>query len=188
MKTSLSGLVLLAVSMSGCLDMDKLTKTERKVVTPPGIAPVDQMDGIDPAPARSTPVAARPVAQRRRTIPRRPAKMVDKARAMSANPNVVVVQEDVDPISVAGRTRVVATTGLESRSLSSQIKQFQATNGRFPTFDEYMQQAKQARVQFNTLPPYQAYGYDARTGTVDILEDPVEKQTQYEAAGIPLDE
>ena len=53
---------------------------------------------------------------------------------------------------------------------------------------EYMQQAKQARVQFNTLPAYQAYGYDARTGTVDILENPLDKKNQYEAAGIPLGE
>ncbi len=187
MKTSLSALVLLAVSMSGCLDMDKLTKTERKVVTPPGIAPVDQMDGIDPA--SSTPAAASvPAAQPIRTIPRVPAKMVDKARVMSANPNLVVVQSGVDPISLAGSTRVGATTRLESRSFSGQIKQFQAANGRFPTFAEYMQQAKQAGVQFNTLPPYQAYGYDARTGTVDILENPVDKKKQYEAAGIPLDE
>lgn len=195
MKSCLSGLILLAVGTSGCFDMDELANSERKPVTPPGIAPVDQMDGIDPAPANNSAngngsgqVANTPPVQQTRTIPRVPAKMVDKARVMGANPDLVVVQTGVDPISVAGGTRVGATTRLESRSFAAQVKQFQATNGRFPTFEEYMQQAKQSDVRFNSLPPYQAYGYDVRTGTVDVLEDSVEKKKQYEAAGIPLDE
>lgn len=191
MKTCLSGFVLLAVGTVGCFDMDELANSERKPLTPPGIAPVDQMDGIDPAPANgngSGQVANTPPVQQTRTIPRVPAKMVDKARVMGADPNLVVVQTGVDPISVAGGTRVGATTRLESRSFAAQVKQFQAANGRFPTFEEYMQQAKQSQVRFNSLPPYQAYGYDVRTGTVDLLENPVEKKKQYEAAGIPLDE
>ena len=47
---------------------------------------------------------------------------------------------------------------------------------------------KQMRIELAELPPYQLYGYDAKTGAVSVFEDKAEKIRRYKEKDIPLDE
>ena len=53
---------------------------------------------------------------------------------------------------------------------------------------EAMQLMKQMKIEPAALPPYQLYGYDAKTGGLVLLEDKAEKIRLYKLSNIPLDE
>ena len=46
---------------------------------------------------------------------------------------------------------------------------------------------KQLKVEVASLPPWQMYGYDAKTGGLVLLEDKGEKIRLYKANNIPIE-
>ena len=117
------------------------------------------------------------------------AKVVDAEKAKQ-NPKVVEVENKVsgsDPLSVAGSAYVSITSRASTLGFQQALKQHKALNGKNPTYEEFMQMAKQNRVEFTELPPYQMYGYDAKQGSIVILEDKAEKIRLYKKNGIPIE-
>ena len=163
--------------------------------------PADQMDGdIDniaesdandggQANGEEKP-SAEPAPPKTSIIGKTTAKVVDKNKAMAGNPNLVVVENKLqgsDPVSIAGSAYISMSSRISVLNFQNNLKTWKALNdNRNPTYDEFMQMAKDLR--FAMLPPYQMYGYDDQTGSLVILEDKADKKKRYEAAGIPLDE
>lgn len=75
----------------------------------------------------------------------------------------------------------------QTRRWSDEIKLYHGENGRYPSYDELVAMMKTHGVTFTELPPFQAYGYDAASGKIGILEDREEKARRYQAAGIPVE-
>lgn len=118
------------------------------------------------------------------------AQLVDYQKVKD-DPNIVVIENKAkgqDPISFAASAYVSLSTKAQALAFQHQLKLMQAANGTWPTFQEFQQTAKQMRVEFNRMKPYQMYGYDPKTGEIMILEDQQKKKQIYEEKGIPLDE
>ncbi len=209
MRATLLGLTL--IYLSGCTDPADMLETKRKTTaTPPGIAPVGDMAGVEPAgkpkpkpagngaevkakqPATAPPTTHPPQGGQKKSsiIGKMTAKVVDMQKAMKENPNLVIVENKVagsDPLTVAASAYVSATSRASTANFKHQLDIIKATNGRYPTYAEYTKLAGQLRIEFAMLPPYQMYGYDEKAGGVVILEDKAEKARRYKAAGIPLE-
>lgn len=196
---------------AGCGDFQKAMNQDRQPVTLPNMAPA----GLDPAnpgtaasvatqppvpasPAAGTPSvppagaagAGTPPASNTGIIGKTTATVVDKGKAMAANPRLVEVPNSLqggDPVSLAASAYISLRSRASTLGFQSELKNFKALNDRNPTYDELMGMMKQHGVAFAMLPPYQTYGYDERAGALVILEDREDKARRYQAAGIPLE-
>ena len=209
MRTIWIGLTMLC--FVGCAELDEGLNTDRKPTTAPGIAssgdiadvqdaagggaPIENQPITGSAPGAAPAGAADPFAgsppgqpPKQSIIGKRTAKVVD-ANEAKKQPHVVEVENKVtgsDPLSVAASAYVAASGRASALNFKSQLKIVRATNGRFPTFQEYTQLAKKLRIEFALLPPYQMYGYDAKTGGLVVLEDKKKKVQLYKEAGIEI--
>ena len=197
MRTALLG--LLVVGLVGCGDLTDAINSERKVVSPPGIAPVGEMGGMNVdrqanGNAVDTGAGNRANAGTNRSIiiGKTDGKVVDMKKAMAENPDIEIVENKIegsDPFSSAGSAYVSMSSRISINSFKHNLnlwKNLPQNDRRNPTYKKFMEMAKD--LQFNRLPPYQMYGYDSETGTLVVLEDKAEKRRRYQAAGIPLDE
>ena len=206
MRATFVSLILFA--LLGCEGFDEAMKSEttRKPVAPGGIASAGDIDDLAQAPSRkaapaqkangetaaatngTTPQqpAARP---QRKIIGKTTAKVVDAQKA-TQNPKVVIVENKVsgqDPLSVAGSAYVSISSKASTLGFQQALKFHKAEHGKNATYDEFMQMAKQNRVEFSMLPPYQMYGYDQKTGGIVIVEDKAEKIRLYKEQQIPIE-
>lgn len=200
MRYSLVGLMVLACA--GCGDIQEALESERDPVSPPGIAPVEEMGGVDVNdPNKDTAGNAnggRAGNSGRRNRPRDESiigkttnEVVDKQQAMADNPNLVVVEDKVkgsDPLTVAGSAYVVMSARVSTFGFQQALKVFKAQHGRNPTYEEFTQMMQENNVQFAKMRPYRKYGYDAETGGIVILEDKALKAEIFKERGIPLEE
>lgn len=190
--------------LAGCDELDNAMSTDRKPVTPPGLAGASDIDDVQqaaqggmnnqtpPAGATQQPpaqAAQQPAQPNRGIIGKTTAQIVDAQRAKQ-NPRIVEVENKIsgsDPWTVAGSAYVSATSRVSTLGMQQALRQHQALNGQPPSYDEFMQMVKQNRVEFSMLPPYQMYGYDAKSGGIVILEDKADKIRRYREKNIPLD-
>lgn len=206
--------VCLAVaSLVGCDDFDKaLNEPARKtVMTPTGVASSGDVSDVQKATEGGTvspaanpqPAAAAPDANASTAAPAQPAKptgsiigkttskIVDAAEAKK-NPKIVEVENKVtgsDPLTVSFNAYVSITSRASVLNFKHQMDILKATNDdKYPTFKETEKLMKQLNIQLSELPPYQLYGYDAKTGGIVLLEDKAEKIRLYKANNIPLDD
>jgi hypothetical protein len=187
---------LVVVGLVGCGDLTDAIEAERKPVSPPGIAPVDQMDGMNVGRQANGNAAAgnnaNAGANKSSIIGKTDGKVVDMKKAMAENPDLVIVQNKIegnDPFSAYGSAYVSMTSNISINAFKHNLnlwKNMPENDRRNPTYKKFMEMAKE--LQFNRLPPYQMYGYDSDTGNIMVLEDKADKKRRYEAAGIPLDE
>ena len=115
------------------------------------------------------------------------AKVVDAQKALK-NPNIVVVENKVtgnDPFTVAASAYVSMAARASTFGFQRALQLFKATNGRNPTYKEFLKMMKENHVEFAALPPYRMYGYDEKTGGIVILEDKELKAKLYKEHGIP---
>lgn len=63
-----------------------------------------------------------------------------------------------------------------------QMRQSKALNGRWPTYDEYINMSRDMRKDLMRLPPFAIYAYDEKTGKLHIMEDPEAKKRHQEAS------
>lgn len=192
----------------GCGELDP-NKKARPVLVPPSIAPIgmDASDGgratppaavpANPAPAAGgAPVAESPVANPAVNAPANDGKgiigktdgrVVDVKKALVENPNLQVVENKTggdDPLSFAASAYVSARSKASLFGFQAWLKQHKIVEERNPTYDEFIQQMKENRIEFTALYPWQMYGYDSQAGTIVILEDGAMKAERYKAAGI----
>lgn len=195
-------MLALAVCLAaGCADFEDALNTERQPTTPPGILPADQAGGIEEAagtneaapaapPAQGEPAPATPD-QKPGIIGKMTAKVVDKQKAMSENPKLIVKEstpEGQDPLSYAASAYISLRSKASTFGFQSELKNFKVLNERNPTYEEFTDMMKRNRIEFAELPPFQMYGYDSQTGEIAVLEDPEEKARRYKEAGIELNE
>jgi hypothetical protein len=166
-------------------DIDEVAHAGEKIEEPPAN---NEVGGSDvPAPTETTPQPT----PKSGIIYKTTAKVVDVRKA-TQNPKVVVVENKTtgsnDPLKVLGSVYLAAASRASTAGFTQAIKQHKALSGKNPTYAEFMQMAKQSRVEFAKLPPYKMYGYDSQTGGIVILEDKAEKIRLYKAAGIPIED
>lgn len=119
-------------------------------------------------------------------------KIVDLAEAKK-NPKIVEIENKVtgsDPLTVTFNAYVSITSRASVLNFKHQMDILKETNGgnQYPPYKEAMQLMKQMKIEPAALPPYQLYGYDAKTGGLVLLEDKAEKIRLYKLSNIPLDE
>ena len=196
------------VGLMGCGDFDKaLNEPARQTVTAPaGIASGGDVTSVqnaagggaavpaaNPQPAANVPVAApaEPVKRTGSILGRTTSKIVDLAEAKK-NPKVVEVEKKdlgSDPLTVSFNAYVSITSRASVLNFKHQMDILKATNDdKYPTFKEAEKLMKQLNIQLSEVPPYQLYGYDAKTGGIVLLEDKAEKIRLYKLNNIPLDD
>ena len=118
-------------------------------------------------------------------------KIVDLAEAKK-NPKIVEVDNKItgsDPLTASFKAYVSITSRSTALNFKLQMDILKAAgDGDYPTLREAEKLMKGLNLELNALPPYQLYGYDAKTGGLVILEDKAEKIRLYKVNNIPLDE
>jgi hypothetical protein len=155
-------------------------------------------DAAAPAPPQAGAPAQQPAAapaaapQGADAIPDIEAQIVDKQQALAQNPALVETSNKMnttDPILAISGVYFSATSRLEIATFQHNIDIWKAANDdRYPSYQEFMDMYRTARVKFKGVKPYQVYAYDQSDGTICILEDRAEKKRRYEAAGIEYTE
>ena len=197
-------LCLAVVGFFGCSDFDKaLNEPGRQTVTAPaGVAAGSDVSAVQNAtgggaaasPATPQPAANAPAEPAKPTgaiLGRTTSKIVDLAEAKK-NPKVVEAEKKdlgSDPLTVSFNAYVSITSRASVLNFKNQMDILKASNDdKYPTFKEAEKLMKQLNIQLSELPPYQLYGYDAKTGSIMLLEDKGEKIRLYKLNNIPLDE
>ena len=200
---------LATIGLIGCDDFDKaLNEPGRKtVLAPGGIASGGDIDAVQNAtgggnvavpanpPAAAEPdanvPAAEPAPRTGSILGRTTNTIVDLAEAKK-NPKIVEVDNKVtgsDPLTVSFNAYVSATSRATVLNFKHQMDILKEINdGKYPTFKEAQKLMKQLNLDLAALPPYQLYGYDAKTGGIVVLEDKAEKIRLYKLNRIPLEE
>ncbi len=159
----------------------------------PATIPQPTPQPADPAATATTTPAAQPAAQPTGSIiGKLNGRVVDLAEAKK-NPKVVEVSGKVvgdDPLTATFNAYVSITSRASVLSFKHQMDILKEVNGgtQYPSFKEAQQLMKQLKIEVASLPPYQMYGYDTKTGGLVLLEDKGEKIRLYKANNIPLDD
>ena len=201
---------LAAIGFLGCNDFDKaLNEPARKSVTAPaGIATTGDVSAVQnatgggaAAPAANAQPVAAPDANAPAAAPAQPTAavigkttktLVDLAEAKK-NPKIVEIENKVtgsDPLTVTFNAYVSITSRASVLNFKHQMDILKATNDdKYPTFKEAQKLMKQLNIDLAaTLPPYQLYAYDAKTGGIVVVEDKAEKIRLFKLNSIPLEE
>ena len=116
---------------------------------------------------------------KKNVVERMRARFVDREVALKENPNLVDTKNRItasDPLSTAGQGLFAATSQLSVLTMQHNIDIMKAVEDRNPTFAEMDKMLKDNNIEMTGLYPYQVYAYDAKTGTICVMEDPVEKE------------
>ena len=201
---------LAAMGFLGCGDFDKaLTEPARQSVTAPsGIANAGDVSAIQNAtgggavaPSENPQPVSAPDANAPAAVPAQPTAavigkttkaLVDLAEAKK-NPKIVEVENNVtgsDPLTATFNAYVSITSRASVLNFKQQMDILKATNDdKYPTFKEAQKLMKQLNIDLAaTLPPYQMYAYDAKTGGIVVVEDKAEKIRLFKLNNIPLEE
>ncbi|TWT39674.1 hypothetical protein [Blastopirellula retiformator] len=150
--------------------------------TPTGPAMTPAPATETPAPATETPAPATETAtppaetkpEPRGVIGKTTAKVVDVHKALQ-DPEIVVAEGSsaagVDPFSQAGSAYFSAMARVSTLGMQQAVQMKKAVEGRWPTYEEYMQIMKENNVKFAKLRSYEMYGYDDKTGKIMVLTD-----------------
>ena len=202
---------LAAAGLFGCDDFDKAMDGpgREKLVAPGGMATGGDISDVanagraapaaNPQPAANPPTDANPAAAPEQP-PAKPTgsilgkttgKIVDLAEAKK-NPKIVEIDNKVtgsDPLTASFSAYVSITSRASALNFKHQMDILKATNDdKYPTFKEAEKLMKQLHLELTALPPYQLYGYDAKTGGIVVLEDKAEKIRLYKLNNIPLED
>lgn len=198
---------ILSFSLAGCEDFNEALESERNPASPPGIASADDVSDVQDASGGGRPKSDNTAGQPQTSesgssgggeqtqpkpgiIGKTTAKVVN-AKVATQDPKVVVVENKIsgsDPLTQSASAYISMTSRISTLGFEQALKAHKALNGTNPTYDEFMQMAKENRVEFTMLPPYQMYGYDEDEGKIVVLEDKAEKIRRYKEAGIPIPE
>lgn len=199
-------LSLAICGLIGCDDFQKAMDgpARENVVPPAGVASSGDVTSVQnatsggstaaPASAPAQPAPAQPAAPAQPSgsiIGKTEGRIVDLAEAKK-NPKIVEVENKVsgsDPLTATFSAYVSITSRASVLNFKHQMDILKETNGgnQYPPFKEAMQLMKQLKIEVASLPPYQLYGYDVKTGGLVLLEDKGEKIRLYKAQNIPIE-
>ncbi len=177
---------------------------ERKtVLAPTGIASVGDVEAVQNATggnstrapaANPQPTPTQPAQPEKRTgsiLGKTTGKIVDLAEVRK-NPKIVEYGSKVtgsDPLTVSFNAYVSITSRASVLNFKHNMDILKETNGgQYPSFQEAQKLMKECNIQLATLPAWQLYGYDAKTGGIVVLEDKGEKIRLYKAKNIPIED
>lgn len=153
-------------------------------------APAAAPNGEETSPAAmpADVATAPPVGEQSDTHVGKSTKEVLNAKELTGDPNWTVVADDpsqVSGFSAAGTAynRAAALGG--TVNLGQWLKQEQALNGSWPTYQQLLDYIKMNPVDMPALREYQHYGYDETTGKIVILENQQEKAKRRGELGLP---
>ncbi|MGC1273626.1 MAG: hypothetical protein WBC44_07975 [Planctomycetaceae bacterium] len=159
-------------------------------MTPDAAAPAAAPAGeaTPPVAMPANGATAPPVGEQSDTHVGKSTKEVLNAKEMTSDPNWTVVADDpsqVSGFSAAGTAynRAAALGG--TVNLGQWLKQEQALNGSWPTYQQLLDYIEMNPVDMPALREYQHYGYDETTGKVVILENQQEKAKRRNELGLP---
>lgn len=178
----------------GC-DTKPLEKRQSGPVAPGGIA-IPTME----SPSAATGAGAQPTApEMAETAPPAEPKpdkgiigktsnvVVDANKALQ-DPEIVLAEgasaDGVDPFSQAGSVYFSAMAKVSTLGMQQAVNMKKAVEGRYPTYDEYMQIMKENRIEFVKLRSYEMYGYDDKSGKILVLMDKRLQREHFKRAGI----
>jgi hypothetical protein len=174
MKRILAALLLCMTS--GCFDWSSLAVRDKEKKADDAAPPAAAQPAQPAAPGGQAAVAA---AVANNGPPDMDAKIVDKKKALQERPQLIETKNSItasDPIFAPLQGIHAVGSKAELLAFTHTIQIHQATNDKYPTFEEFMDYYKQAHVQLKGLKPWQVYAYDEDTGTVSLMEDPAEKE------------
>lgn len=177
----------------GC-DTKPVTKRSSGPATVPGLegASAAVGEGAQPSgspqpetvPAETTP--AEPPAEKG-VIGKTTNTVVDANKALQ-DPEIVLAEgataEGIDPFSQAGSVYFSAMARVSTLGMQQAVNMKKAVEGRWPTYDEYMQIMKENNIEFAKLRSYEMYGYDDKTGKILVLMDKRLHREHLQRAGI----
>jgi hypothetical protein len=185
---------LLAASLSGCGEFQAAMDAPPKenAAAPKAAAVPANVQPGQPAVVAPT---AQPVEAAKPNGPiigKTDGKIVDLVEAKK-NPKVVEVDSKItgsDPLTTSFNAYVSITTKASVLAFKHQMELMKEVNGGkdYPPYKEAVQLMKQLKVEVASLPPWQMYGYDAKSGGLVLLEDKGEKIRLYKANNIPIEE
>ncbi len=200
------GLSLVAVVLAGC-DEFNIERTGGPVMNeaqqsadafnpeaaPPAPTGNTEPSASDSAPMNepATPPATAPAGDESGTHVGRKTKEVLNANELANDSNWSVAAEDpsqVSGFSAPGTAYNRAAALAGTVNLSQWLKQEQALNGKWPTYQELQDYIARNPVDMPALREYQHYGYDETTGKVVILENQQEKAKRRSELGLSADE
>ena len=114
-------------------------------------------------------------------------KLVDKSKALAENPKLIEVVNKTnasDPWSAAAQSYFTIGSKAHMLAFKHTIDLHKAEHDKNPTFEQFDTMMKSANVKLKGLYPWQVYAYDAKDGSIVILENAEEKKRRYEEAGI----
>lgn len=136
------------------------------------------------APAESTPAES---PAEKGVIGKTTNKVVDANKALQ-DPEIVLAEgstaDGIDPFSQAGSVYFSAMARVSTLGMQQAVNMKKAVEGRWPTYDEYMQIMKENNVEFVKLRSYEMYGYDDKTGKILVLMDKRLHREHLKRAGI----
>ena len=118
-------------------------------------------------------------------------KEVLDAKELASDPNWSVAAEDstqVTAFTITGTAYNRAAALAGTANLGQWLKQQQALNGKWPTYQELQDYIAKNPVDMPALREYQHYGYDETTGKVVVLENQQEKAKRRGELGLPAGE
>lgn len=147
-------------------------------------------------PAPSQPMADQgsappPVGQQSGTHVGRATNEILNVKEVAQDPNWTVAASDptqVRGFSAAGTAYNRAAALVGTANLEQWIKQEQALNGSYPSYESLKEYMSQNSVNMPALREYQHYGYDEATGNVVILENKQEKEGRRRELGLDANE
>lgn len=166
--------VFLLCMASGCFDWSTLF-AKKPAAAPAEAAPPPA--AVQPAAPEGQAAAAPPKIDQ--GVPDIEARIVDKHKALAERPHLVETENRItasDPVFAPLQGLRAAGSRAEILAFTHTIEIHKATNDRYPTYDEFMNYYRDAHVQLKGLKPWQVYAYDESTGTVTLMEDPLEKE------------
>lgn len=124
-------------------------------------------------------------------IPDVEAIIVDKQKVLAEHPDWQETEEKInamDPLSAATQSYFALGQRVHLQNFKHNIDIFYAAEGRWPTYDEFVQMFSQFDVKLKHLKPWQVYAYDQTDGTIVVMNNLEEKKRRYEAAGLEFKE
>lgn len=211
MRRILLGVALCGVTqcgLVGCGDFEKAMEAppRKNVVAPGGIASSGDISSVQnatgggstaspPTAQPGNPPAGQPAEAAKPNgsiIGKREGKIVDLAEAKK-DPKIVEISSKVtgdDPLTASFNAYVSITSQASVLNFKHQMDILKAADDRsqYPSYKEAMQLMKQLKIEVASQPPWQLYGYDAKTGGLVLLENKAEKIRIYKEKGIPIEE
>ncbi|MDB5388395.1 MAG: hypothetical protein JWM11_4041 [Planctomycetaceae bacterium] len=190
------GLLLITV-FTGCDVSNPAKGPDRKVLAPPGIAPVgfDLQDAGRAAPQQPVqqaaaqpqggpvqqpvqqpmqPQQAAPVNDGKGIIGKSTNQVSEMRPLMAQNPNLKIIDNKAagdDPLTFACSAYISLRSRASTLGFEAALKQHRIVEMRNLTYQEFINMMKENHVEFTTLYAWQVYAYDPQDGRLVILED-----------------